>query len=129
RQHLRHRPRVDPEPTCRLPPTHPLHIHRSPHLPVQFHAFHPSALCPSWQKTFCCRTFAPALRPVYQAASLRDFFTGALTRPSSKRFLGKESRIDESGRSIIFHCSSMLMSTAATTVRSSSFPPTPDSSE
>src|SRR5208283_2824298 len=82
RQHLRHRPRVDPEPTCRLPPTHPLHIHRSPHLPVQFHAFHPSALCPSWQKTFCCRTFAPALRPVYQAASLRDFFTGALTRIS-----------------------------------------------
>src|SRR5208282_3448519 len=78
RQHLRHRPRVDPEPTCRLPPTHPLHIHRSPHLPVQFHAFHPSALCPSWQKTFSCRTFAPALRPVYQAASLRDFFTGAL---------------------------------------------------
>src|SRR5208283_4547615 len=82
RQHLRHRPRVDPEPTCRLPPTHPLHIHRSPHLPVQFHAFHPSALCPSWQKTFCCRTFAPALRPVYQAASLRDFFTGALTDPA-----------------------------------------------
>src|SRR5271156_2484800 len=52
---------------------------RSPHLPVQFHAFHPSALCPSWQKTFYCRTFAPA-QPTYSAASLRDFLSGALTR-------------------------------------------------
>src|ERR1035437_3824374 len=67
RQHFRHRPRVDPKPTRRLPSAHPLHIHRSPHLPVQFHAFHPSALCPSWQKTFYCRTFAPAL-PLYPAA-------------------------------------------------------------
>jgi len=57
-------------------------VHRSPHLPVKFHAFHPSALCPSWQKTFCCRTFAPA-PPVYPAASLRDFSTGALTRCGS----------------------------------------------
>src|ERR1019366_6820782 len=67
RQHLRHRPRVDPEPPRRFPPAQPLYIHRSPHLPVQFHAFHPSALCPSWQKTFYCRTFAPAL-PAYPAA-------------------------------------------------------------
>ena len=67
RQHLRYRPRVDPKSPRRLPPAHPLHIHRSPHLPVQFHAFHPSALCPSWQKTFYCRTFAPAL-PAYPAA-------------------------------------------------------------
>src|ERR1019366_671247 len=82
RQHFRYRPRVDPEPTCRLPPAHPPHIHRSPHLHVQFHAFHPSALCPSWQKTFCCRTFAPA-RPLYPAAlsgrSMRDYLSGALT--------------------------------------------------
>ena len=78
RQHLRHRSRVDPKPPRRFPPAQPLHIHRSPHLPVKFHAFHPSALCPSWQKTFCCRTFAPA-PPAYPAASLRDFSTGALT--------------------------------------------------
>src|SRR5271163_4645213 len=39
---------------------------------------HPSALCPSWQKTFDRRTFAPA-QPTYPAASLRDFLTGALT--------------------------------------------------
>src|SRR5271163_5036024 len=67
RQHLRDRPRIDPEPPRRLPPAHTLHIHRSPHLPVQFHAFHPSALCPSWQKTFYRRIFAPA-PPVYPAA-------------------------------------------------------------
>jgi len=67
RQHLRHRSRVDPKPPRRFPPAQPLHIHRSPHLPVQFHAFHPSALCPSWQKTFYCRIFAPA-PPDYPAA-------------------------------------------------------------
>ena len=66
-----------PKPPRRLPSAQPLHIHRSPYLPVQFHAFHPSALCPSWQKTFCCWTFAPA-RPLYPAASLRDFLSGAL---------------------------------------------------
>jgi hypothetical protein len=33
------------------------------------------------QKTFCCRTFAPA-PPVYPAASLRDFSSGALTTGS-----------------------------------------------
>jgi len=55
----------------RLPSAHPLHIHCSPYLPIQFHAFHPSALCPSWQKTFCCRTFAPA-RPVDPAGSFTD---------------------------------------------------------
>jgi hypothetical protein len=46
RQHLRHRPRVDPEaPRC-LAPAQPLNINRSSHLPVQFHAFHPSASNP-----------------------------------------------------------------------------------
>jgi hypothetical protein len=44
----------------------------SPHLPVKFHAFHPSALCPSWQKTFYRRLFA-LVPPVLPAASLRDF--------------------------------------------------------
>src|ERR1019366_6001497 len=29
RQHLRYRPRVDAEPPRRLPPAHPLHIHRA----------------------------------------------------------------------------------------------------
>jgi hypothetical protein len=32
------------------------------------------------QVTFYCRTFAPA-QPVYPAASLRDFLSGALTLP------------------------------------------------
>jgi hypothetical protein len=50
RQHLRHRPRVDPEPPRRLPSAQPLHIHRPSHLPVKLHALHPSTLCPSWQK-------------------------------------------------------------------------------
>jgi hypothetical protein len=76
RQHLRHRPRVDPKPPRRLASAQPLNINRPSHLPIQFHAFHPSALCPSWQKTFYCRTFAPA-RPVYPAPSLRDFLSGA----------------------------------------------------
>ena len=42
------------------------------------HAFHPSVLCPSWHKTFCCRTFAPALpslRPVHSGS-----FSPALSR-------------------------------------------------
>ena len=79
RQHLRYRPRVDTKPPRRLPPAHPLHIHRSPHLPVQLHAFHPSALCPSWQKAICCRIFTPA-QPDNPAASVRDFLSGALIR-------------------------------------------------
>src|ERR1019366_990491 len=66
-----------PKPPRHLPSAQPLHIRLSPSLPVQFHAFHPSALCPSWHKTFCCWTFAPA-RPLYPAASLRDFLSGAL---------------------------------------------------
>ena len=46
RQHLRHRPWVDPEsPRC-LAPAQPLYINRSSHLPIQFHAFHPSAFNP-----------------------------------------------------------------------------------
>src|SRR5271154_3206353 len=45
RPHLSYRPRVEPESPRRLPPPHPLNKNRSPHLPVQFHAFHPSALC------------------------------------------------------------------------------------
>ena len=46
RQHLRHRPRVDPKsPRC-LAPAQPFNINRSSHLPIQFHAFHPSAFNP-----------------------------------------------------------------------------------
>src|ERR1035441_10529277 len=57
RQHLRYCPRVDPKPPRRLPPAHPLHIHRAPHLPVQFHAFHPSALCPMRAKGYLLPDF------------------------------------------------------------------------
>jgi len=45
--------------------------HRSPYLPVEFHAFHSSALCPSWQKAICCWMLTPAL-PVNPAASVSD---------------------------------------------------------
>jgi hypothetical protein len=46
RQHLGHRPWVDPEsPRC-FAPAQPLNINRSSHLPIQFRAFHPSAFNP-----------------------------------------------------------------------------------
>jgi hypothetical protein len=78
RQHLRHRPRIDPEsPRC-FAPAQSLNVNRSPHLPVQFHAFHPSAFNPPRLKAISCRTFTPA-RPDYPAASLRDFLSGAYT--------------------------------------------------
>src|ERR1700682_615489 len=85
RQHFRHRPRGDPKSPRRFPSADPFYINRSPYLPVQLHAFHPSALCPSWQKTFCCRTFAPA-QPDYPAASVRDFLSGALNRDTVTDF-------------------------------------------
>jgi len=42
RQHLRHCSGIDPEaPRC-FAPAQSLNVNRSPHLPIQFHAFHPS---------------------------------------------------------------------------------------
>jgi hypothetical protein len=50
---------------------------RSPHLPVQFHAFHPSALCPFWQN----------------ALLLPDFYSGGtgLSGRFSEGFLHRRS--------------------------------------
>lgn len=44
-QHLRYRPRIQPEPTPRLATTQTLDPHRMADLPVKLHAFHPPALC------------------------------------------------------------------------------------
>ena len=62
RQHLRHRPRVDPEASRRFPLTDPLYINCSSYLCVQFHPLHPSA--------HLCR--APA-----NGLLLPDFYSGA----------------------------------------------------
>jgi len=79
RQHLRHRPRVDPKASRRFPLTDPLYINCSSYLCVQFHPLHPSAhLCRLRQMGYCCRIFTP-VQPVYPAASVRDFVSGALT--------------------------------------------------
>src|SRR5271163_1105439 len=68
RQHLRHRPRVDPEPPRRLPPAQPLHIHRASYLPVEFHAFHPPPSAPPGKRP----STATRLRQ-----HTRDFRSGA----------------------------------------------------
>ena len=96
RQHLRHRPRVDPEPTRRFPPAQPLYINRSPHLPIQFHAFHPSAFNPPPVKAISCWSFTPA-QPVHPAASLRDFLSGAHTFRSFGGRVGFRSMLRISG--------------------------------
>ena len=43
RQHLRHRPRVDPKTTRRFPPAHSFNLNRITNLSVKLHALHPSA--------------------------------------------------------------------------------------
>lgn len=40
-QNLRHRPAVDPKPSSRLPPAHPVPQHRQPDAPAKLHAVHP----------------------------------------------------------------------------------------
>src|ERR1700752_272437 len=62
RQHLRHRPRVDPKASRRFPLTDPLYINCSSYLCVQFHPLHPSA--------HLCRSLANGLL-------LPDFYSGA----------------------------------------------------
>ena len=43
RQHLRHRPRVNPETTRRFPPAYPFNLNRKTNLSVKLHALHPPA--------------------------------------------------------------------------------------
>ena len=43
-QHLRYRPRIQPEPPSRLTTAQTLNPHRMADLPVKFHALHPPAL-------------------------------------------------------------------------------------
>src|SRR4051812_20652208 len=43
RQHLRHRPRVDPITTRRFPPAHTLNLNRVTNLRIELHALHPPA--------------------------------------------------------------------------------------
>ena len=75
RQHLRHRPRIDPKPTRRLSPTDPLDPHRVADPPIQLHALHPPPSAFN-AKSFPRRNFTPA-QPTAPAASLRDFVSGA----------------------------------------------------
>src|SRR5215213_572928 len=43
RQHLGHRPRVDPITTRRFPPTYTLNLNRVTNLSIELHALHPPA--------------------------------------------------------------------------------------
>jgi hypothetical protein len=45
RQHLRHLPRINPEPTRSLAPTDPLNLDRVADPPIQIHQLHLPALC------------------------------------------------------------------------------------
>src|SRR4051812_547407 len=50
RQHLRHRPRVDPVTTRRFPPTYTLNLNRVTNLSIELHALHPPAPAACRQK-------------------------------------------------------------------------------
>jgi hypothetical protein len=54
RQHLGHRPRVNPKTPRRLPLAHPFDLNRKTNPSVKLHA-----PCPFPTKAFCCRIFTP----------------------------------------------------------------------
>src|SRR6516164_5650697 len=79
RQHLGHRPRVNPKTQRRFPPAHACNLNRKANPSVRLHALHLLAPCRFPTKAICCRIFNPAL-PVRPAASVSDFCSGAYTK-------------------------------------------------
>jgi hypothetical protein len=83
RQHLRHRPRVDRESTRCFAPAQALYINRSSHLPIQFHAFHPSA--------FNAPRFEGYLEPEFYSGAAG--LSGRFTEGFSLRRLQRPNRV------------------------------------
>ena len=63
RQHLGHRPRVDPKPPRRLPLAQPLDLNRIPNLRIKLHLLHP-----------------PPSADAAKGFQLPDFYSGATDR-------------------------------------------------
>src|SRR5918997_4325480 len=75
RQHLRHRPRVNPITPRRLPPTYTLNLYRVTNLSIELHPLHPPAPAACRQRPFAAGFLLR--RPDCPAASVRDFRSGA----------------------------------------------------
>src|SRR5215213_2586235 len=77
RQHLRHRPRVDPVTPRRFPPAHTLNLNRVTNLSIKLHALHPPAPAACRQRPSAA---AVSLRRNRTARPLqRGIFSPALT--------------------------------------------------
>jgi hypothetical protein len=75
RQHLRHRPRVDPKTPRRFPPAHTFNLNRKTNPSAKLHALHPLAPAACRQRPFAAAFLLR--RSVHPAASVRDFRSGA----------------------------------------------------